>query len=141
LRALVGDLLRRRRPVLGVCLGHQVLAGLLGLRMRRRGAPYQGLQRNVELFGRVRRVGFYSTFTPVSDVDFMATPYGVAALARDPADGAVHAMRGPGFAGVQFHPESVLSPDGFAVLGELVGNLLPAVSEPGLRPGEQAIST
>ena len=47
-------------------------------------------------------------------------------LARDPADGAVHALRGRGFAGVQFHPESVLSPDGLAVLTELLTDLLPA---------------
>jgi phenazine biosynthesis protein phzE len=125
MRALVGGLLRRGRPLLAVCLGHQILAGLLGLRLHRRLAPYQGLQRDLDIFGTVRRVGFYSTFTPLSDVDFFATPYGVAALARDPG-GAVHALRGPGFAGVQFHPESVLSPDGFEVLRELVTGLLPA---------------
>ena len=47
-------------------------------------------------------------------------------VARDGADGAVHALRGDGFAGVQFHPESVLSHDGVAVLGELLDGLLPA---------------
>ncbi|RAO49440.1 2-amino-4-deoxychorismate synthase [Micromonospora saelicesensis] len=47
-------------------------------------------------------------------------------LARDPDDGAVHALRGRGFAGVQFHAESVLSPDGLAVLSELLTELLPA---------------
>jgi phenazine biosynthesis protein phzE len=45
-------------------------------------------------------------------------------IARDPVDGAVHALRGTGFAGVQFHPESVLSADGMAVLAELVPGLL-----------------
>jgi phenazine biosynthesis protein phzE len=123
--ALVRGLLAARRPLLGVCLGHQILAGELGLRMRRREAPYQGLARDVDVFGTARRVGFYSTFTPVSDVDFLRTPYGVAALAREPADTAVHALRGPGFAGVQFHPESVLSRDGFAVLKDLVTPLIP----------------
>jgi phenazine biosynthesis protein phzE len=120
LRAVVADRLSAGRPLLGVCLGHQVLAGALGLRLHRRPAPYQGLQRTVDVFGRIRRVGFYSTFTPVSDVDFLRTPYGVAALACDPEDGAVHALRGPAFAGVQFHPESVLSPDGLDVLRELI---------------------
>jgi phenazine biosynthesis protein phzE len=32
----------------------------------------------------------------------------------------VHALRGPGFAGVQFHPESVLSVGGAAVVRELL---------------------
>ncbi|MEV7231281.1 anthranilate synthase family protein [Polymorphospora sp. NPDC051019] len=123
-RRLVAGLLDRRRPLLAVCLGHQVLCGLLGLRLHRRDAPYQGLQRRVELFGATRTVGFYSTFTAVAGSDALASAYGPVDVARDPADGCVHAVRGPAFAGVQFHPESVLSPDGLPVLTDLVGHLL-----------------
>ncbi|HEU4426183.1 MAG TPA: chorismate-binding protein [Pilimelia sp.] len=126
LRELIADLLRRRQPMLAVCLGHQLLAGLLGLRLHRRAAPYQGVQREIDLFGRRRRVGFYATFTALSDVDRVDTPHGPVELARDPGDGAVHAMRGPTFAGVQFHPESVLSQDGLDVLRDLLTTLLPA---------------
>ncbi|MET8353996.1 MULTISPECIES: chorismate-binding protein [unclassified Micromonospora] len=126
LRALLTGLLASGRPTLAVCLGHQVLAGLLGLPLHRREAPYQGLQREVPLFGHVRRVGFYSTFTARADADRLDTAYGPVELARDVRDGAVHALRGRGFAGLQFHPESVLSPDGLAVLTELLGDLLPA---------------
>ncbi|GGL94251.1 anthranilate synthase family protein [Micromonospora yangpuensis] len=124
LRRLLTGLLATGRPTLAVCLGHQVLAGLLGLPLHRRRTPYQGLQRRVRLFGVPRRVGFYSTFTALADVDRLPTGYGPVELARDDADGAVHALRGPGFAGVQFHPESVLSPDGLAVLADLLGHLL-----------------
>ncbi|BCJ63066.1 anthranilate synthase family protein [Polymorphospora rubra] len=124
MRGLVADLLRRRGPVLAVCLGHQLLCGLLGLRLHRRDAPYQGLQRQVDLFGATRTVGFYSTFTAVADTGTLASPYGPVDVARDPADGFVHAVRGPAFAGVQFHPESVLSPDGLRVLTDLLGHLL-----------------
>ncbi|WP_030491223.1 anthranilate synthase family protein [Micromonospora chokoriensis] len=126
LRELLTGLLATGRPTLAVCLGHQVLAGLLGLALHRREAPYQGLQREVSVFGRARRVGFYSTFTALGEADRLATAYGPVELARDPGDGAVHALRGRGFAGVQFHPESVLSPDGLAVLTELLTDLLPA---------------
>ncbi|MEU7587691.1 anthranilate synthase family protein [Micromonospora sp. NPDC049230] len=126
LRGLLTELLATGRPTLAVCLGHQVLAGMLGLALHRREAPYQGLQREVSLFGRTRRVGFYSTFTARAQADRMVTAYGPVELARDPGDGAVHALRGRGFAGVQFHPESVLSPDGLAVLSELLSDLLPA---------------
>ncbi|MEH1166549.1 anthranilate synthase family protein [Micromonospora sp. CPCC 205539] len=126
LRSLLAGLLATGRPTLAVCLGHQVLAGMLGLPPHRREAPYQGLQREVPLFGQVRRVGFYSTFTARAEVDRLDTAYGPVELARDERDGAVHALRGRGFAGVQFHPESVLSPDGLAVLADLLGDLLPA---------------
>ncbi|MET8232214.1 anthranilate synthase family protein [Micromonospora sp. NPDC005298] len=126
LRELLTGLLAEGRPTLAVCLGHQVLAGLLGLPLHRRDAPYQGLQREVSLFGRARRVGFYSTFTAQATADRLDTPYGPVELARDVRDGAVHALRGRDFAGVQFHPESVLSPDGLTVLAELLGGLLPA---------------
>ncbi|SCL19815.1 phenazine biosynthesis protein phzE [Micromonospora pallida] len=126
LRATLRTLLDGGRPTLAVCLGHQLLCGLLGLRLHRREAPYQGLQREVELFGDVARVGFYATFTALADTDRLDTAYGPVRVARDRADGAVHALLGPGFAGVQFHPESVLSPDGMTVLADLIGRLLPA---------------
>ncbi|MGW5669621.1 chorismate-binding protein [Micromonospora sp. NPDC003776] len=130
LRALLAQLLAAGRPTLAVCLGHQLLAGLLGLTLHRRDAPYQGLPRDVPLFGENRRVGFYSSFTARAAVDRLPTPHGPVQLSRDPADGAVHALRGAGFAGVQFHPESVLSRDGLVVLADLLGHLLarPALS-------------
>ncbi|MCZ7423811.1 MULTISPECIES: anthranilate synthase family protein [unclassified Micromonospora] len=137
LRALLTRLLDAGHPTLAVCLGHQLLAGLLGLPVHRRDAPYQGLQRTVTLFGTPRRVGFYATFTARAATDHHDGPYGPVALARDEADGAVHALRGRGFAGVQFHPESVLSPDGLAVLTDLLRDLLPAPAGE-LSPAAQA---
>jgi phenazine biosynthesis protein phzE len=129
-RALVAGLLAARRPMLAVCLGHQVLSAALGLRLHRRDSPYQGVARDVPLFGAVRRVGFYSSFTALSAADRLATAYGEVLIARDEADGSVHALRGPGFAGVQFHPESVLSADGLTVLRELLPSLLTEVISP-----------
>lgn len=128
LRRLLADRLADHRPTLAVCLGHQLLCGLLGLPLHRRAAPYQGLPRDVAVFGVTRRVGFYSTFTALADADRVATPYGPVELSRDSADRAVHALRGPGFAGVQFHPESVLSRDGLAVLADLLAHLLSATA-------------
>ncbi|GAA3338651.1 hypothetical protein GCM10020358_19470 [Amorphoplanes nipponensis] len=129
-RALVAGLLAARQPMLAVCLGHQVLSAVLGLRLHRRDTPYQGVARDVPLFGAVRRVGFYSSFTALSDHDRLTTAYGEVLLARDEGDGSVHALRGEGFAGVQFHPESVLSADGVTVLTELLPPLLTRVVSP-----------
>jgi phenazine biosynthesis protein phzE len=130
LRGLITGLLAAGRPVLGVCLGHQILSGLLGLELQRRDAPYQGVAKDIDLFGTPRRVGFYSSFTARAGDARLSTPYGPVDIARDPADGSVHALRGAGFAGVQFHPESVLSRDGIAVLTDLLPPLFGHVISP-----------
>jgi phenazine biosynthesis protein phzE len=129
LRTLVEGLLEAGRPTFAVCLGHQVLAGALGLRLHRRDAPYQGLARDIDLFGATRRVGFYSSFTALSDTDLLDSRFGPVEIARD-ADRTVHALRGRSFAGVQFHAESVLSRDGMTVLAELLVPLLANVVSP-----------
>lgn len=103
-RDLLSGLLATGRPTLAVCLGHQVLSGLLGLPLHRRDAPYQGLQREVPLFGGTRRVGFYSTFTARAEADRLDTAYGPVELARDPGDGAVHALRGAASPGCSSTP-------------------------------------
>ncbi|MEU4423395.1 anthranilate synthase family protein [Actinoplanes sp. NPDC024001] len=130
LHELVSSLLASGRPVFAVCLGQQILASQLGLALTRRDAPYQGLARDVDLFGSVRRVGFYSSFSASSPEAVVTTPHGEVSLAVDPADGMVHALRGKRFAGVQFHPESVLSRDGIEVLRELLPPLLVEVVSP-----------
>ncbi|GGQ43735.1 anthranilate synthase family protein [Couchioplanes azureus] len=126
LRALVRDVLAARSPLLAVCLGHQVLSGVLGLSLIRKPHPHQGLQRDIDLFGRNARVGFYNTFAAVSRAARIDRPeLGAVEVSHDPATGEVHALRGPGLRSVQFHPESVLSQDGLDILTDLVRDLLP----------------
>jgi phenazine biosynthesis protein phzE len=126
MRAVAARLLLAGTPTLAVCLGHQLLSGLLGLPLRRKANPYQGMQRDIVFFGRPVTVGFYSTFTATHPHDRFDTAYGEVELSRDPANGDVHALRGPTFAGVQFHPESVLSYDGIDLLRSMLTTLLPA---------------
>ncbi len=45
-------------------------------------------------------------------------------VATDTETGEVHALRGPGFASVQFHLESILSTNGIELLAELVTDVL-----------------
>lgn len=119
-------LLDTSTPFLAVCLSHQVLGTLLGLDIVRRERPNQGVQKKIDLFGRPVVVGFYNTFALSSAEDTVDSPLvsGTVEVSRDPATGQVHGLRGPGFASLQFHPESLLSRDGAAVLGETVAALL-----------------
>ncbi|GAA3370434.1 phenazine-specific anthranilate synthase component I [Streptomyces sannanensis] len=98
------------RALMGVCLGHELLAAELGLDIVRKAVPYQGAQTRIDLFGQEETVGFYNSFTASCDDEAAAELAAHAVeVARDPATAEVHALRGPGFASVQFHPESVLT--------------------------------
>ncbi|MFH9398324.1 anthranilate synthase family protein [Streptomyces sp. NPDC017638] len=112
-----------RHGVLGVCLGHELIAAELGLDIVRKRVPYQGAQTVIDLFGRSETVGFYNSFVARCDEEAARELAARGVEVSRAADGEVHALRGPGFAGVQFHPESVLTLNGAAVVRELLGGL------------------
>ncbi|WP_325158674.1 anthranilate synthase family protein [Actinophytocola sp.] len=120
LRQVTRHLLRERMPFLSVCLGHQVLSDLLGLPLVRRAVPNQGTQKEIDLFGWPYRVGFYNTYAATVAAGL---PDGVRAAA-DPTTGEIHALRGPHFRSMQFHPESVLTENGVAILRRELTSLL-----------------
>ncbi|MFE3470717.1 anthranilate synthase family protein [Streptomyces bacillaris] len=125
LRELAAGLVREHRyGLLGVCLGHELIAAELGLDIVRKAVPYQGAQTGIELFGRPETVGFYNSFTARCDSPAAAelAAHGIE-VSRDVASGELHALRGPGFASVQFHPESVLTVRGAAIVTELLAGL------------------
>ncbi|MFI1527120.1 anthranilate synthase family protein [Streptomyces griseus] len=125
LREIAAELVRdHRHGLLGVCLGHELIAAELGLEIVRKAVPYQGAQTRIELFGRPETVGFYNSFTGRCDgpaaVELAA--HGIE-VSRDEQSGELHALRGPGFASVQFHPESVLTVRGSVIVTELLAGL------------------
>ncbi|MGW7437728.1 anthranilate synthase family protein [Streptomyces sp. NPDC054849] len=126
LRGLAAELLAvHRHGLVGVCLGHELLAAELGLPLVRKTEPAQGAQTRIDLFGTEEVVGFYNTYTAHCDEALAARlAAGGVEVARDPATGEVHALRSAaGFAGVQFHPESVLTLRGADLLRELVAGV------------------
>lgn len=129
-------------PVLGVCLGHQAIAEAFGGRVIRAPRPVHGKTAQVHHDG----TGLFAGMPE----PFIATRY--HSLVVDPAslppeleviattdDGMVMALRHrtlPIF-GVQFHPESILTPEGsrlvegfLRVTGELAGKPGDAVDAP-----------
>ena len=119
------ELLRRfagRRPMLGVCLGHQALAIAFGGRVERAASPVHGKTSIVahegsHLFqglGGSIEVGRYHSL--VIPVDHLSEGFVRSAWVVE--DGTVMAIRHaslPVF-GVQFHPESVLTSAGHRIL-------------------------
>ncbi|MFJ4822306.1 anthranilate synthase family protein [Streptomyces bacillaris] len=125
LREMAAGVVREHRHgLLGVCLGHELIAAELGLDIVRKAVPYQGAQTRIELFGRPETVGFYNSFTARCDAPAAAelAAHGIE-VSRDVESGELHALRGPGFASVQFHPESVLTVRGSAIVTELLAGL------------------
>jgi len=124
LRELTTEVIRgHRHGVLGVCLGHELIAAELGLEIVRKEVPYQGAQTTIDLFGRAETVGFYNSFVARCDDEALTELAAQGIELSRAGNGEVHAVRGPGFAGVQFHPESILTLDGATVVRELIGQL------------------
>ncbi|MER6433151.1 anthranilate synthase family protein [Streptomyces sp900105245] len=124
LRALAATVVREHRHgVLGVCLGHELIAAELGLEIVRKEVPRQGEQTEIDLFGRPETVGFYNSFTARCDDEAARELAAHGVEVSRAGNGEVHALRGPGFAGVQFHPESVLTLNGARVLRGLIARL------------------
>ncbi|MGP3952519.1 anthranilate synthase family protein [Streptomyces sp. 7N604] len=125
LRTAVQTLLAERRPFLAVCLSHQVLSLRLGFPLIRRKVPNQGVQREIDLFGARERVGFYNTFAArCHEEKADCAGVGVVEVSRDAETGEVHALRGPRFASMQFHAESLLTQDGVRIMGGVLRDLL-----------------
>ena len=121
LRAVVLEALAQGRPLLAVCLGHQVLCDVLGLDLAYKDIVFQGTQARLPVLGRPEVVGFYNTF--VARVSAGGLPEGVEVEA-DPDTGDVHLVRGRRCRGIQFHAESILTQHGPAILADLLRGLL-----------------
>ena len=115
-----------RIPLLGVCLGHQAIAAFHGGRVERAPVPRHGKSSRVahdgsRLFAGLSNpfeAGRYHSLVVAED----AIPADLAVTARSD-DGLVMALahRSRPVFGVQFHPESVLTPEGERLLANFLG--------------------
>jgi anthranilate synthase/aminodeoxychorismate synthase-like glutamine amidotransferase len=112
-------------PLLGVCLGHQALAVAFGGRVVRAAAPRHGKTTPVLHDGRGLFAGLPSPFEAMLyhslEVEEGSLPAVLEVSARGPA-GEVMALRHRGLPldGVQFHPESIGTPAGRALLANFL---------------------
>jgi anthranilate synthase component 2 len=131
-RKLVDDI-----PILGVCLGHQVIAAALGAKIVRAREPMHGRTSEVRHNGESLFLGLPSPLSVcryhslVVDETSLGAELEVTARAADGTIMAIAHRRRP-IVGVQFHPEAVLTEHGYAMLanflrmsGTYVGGQLP----------------
>jgi anthranilate synthase/aminodeoxychorismate synthase-like glutamine amidotransferase len=109
----------RRIPVLGVCLGHQALGQFFGAALRRAPAPMHGKLSSIYHDGRTIYAGLENPFRGMRYHSLVLDdiPAELEVSARTD-DGLVMGVRHPNLPleGVQFHPESILTHAGSAIL-------------------------
>jgi len=123
--ALVAACAEARLPVLGVCLGHQAIGQHFGARLVRAPAPMHGKVSEIAHDGSGVFAGLPSPFTATRYHSLALAPGSVADClmvnARGP-DGTVQGLRHRALPihGVQFHPESIASEHGHALLANFL---------------------
>ncbi|MBU1669491.1 MAG: aminodeoxychorismate/anthranilate synthase component II [Actinobacteria bacterium] len=123
--ALAGEV-----PILGVCLGHQVIGHVMGGRVVRGPAPVHGKTSRVFHDGRTIFEGLPSPLEAtryhslVVDRDSLPD---VLEITGSTDDGLVMGLRHRKLTveGVQFHPESILTPEGKRILENFLGMSVP----------------
>ena len=119
-----GSFARAGTPVLGVCLGHQAIVEAFGGRVVR-GDPIHGKEAEVDHDGQTIFDGLPSPFVAGRYHSLIAHPelpdeLEVSATYGDVVMGVRH--RDLPAEGVQFHPESVLTPNGKQLLANFLGD-------------------
>ena len=114
-----------RIPVFGVCLGHQSIVEALGGDVVRAGRLMHGKVSMVEHDGRGILAGLSQPFQAGRYHSLIAKPEtlpSVLEVAAKTAEGEIMAVRHRelNVDGVQFHPESVLTPEGPRLMGNFL---------------------
>ena len=110
-----------RIPVLGVCLGHQAIGQIFGGKVVRAPEPVHGKPVEIRHDGKTIFAGLDQNFRAGRYhsliVERESLPECLEISAASP-DGLIMAMRHKAFKieGVQFHPESILTPEGKKLL-------------------------
>jgi anthranilate synthase/aminodeoxychorismate synthase-like glutamine amidotransferase len=112
-------------PILGVCLGHQAIGAAYGARVVRAQRPMHGKTSDISHDGSGLFAGLPNPFRATRyhslalERNSIPPELGVIATAEDGEIMAVRHQRHP-VVGTQFHPESVLTEAGHAIVGRFL---------------------
>ena len=122
---LLNDVIRRyagRKPILGVCLGHQAIAEVFGGRLENLRTVYHGVQTPTHIINHDYLFEHLpETFEAGRYHSWVVTRSGLPDSLEVTAisdDGHIMALRHRTYdvRGIQFHPESILTPEGARIL-------------------------
>lgn len=122
----VAKTLGKNIPILGVCLGHQAICAAFGATVTYAKKLMHGKQSDVRFDTDCRLFAGCPEIAPVAryhslavDADTLPDELKITALTTDGEVMAVQHKEYPIY-GVQFHPESIMTPDGKKMLGNFI---------------------
>lgn len=120
-----------RIPIMGICLGHQAICEVFGARITYARQLMHGKQSTVSLDTDSTLFKGMKREIPVARYHSLAAEASTVPdclrVTAETADGEVMAVEHKEFAvyGVQFHPESVLTPDGLMIMKNFLKHTMP----------------
>ncbi len=111
-----------KKPILGVCLGHQAIGEVMGARLANLSEVYHGVQTPIDIIkpdyifnGLPSEIAVGRYHSWVVSGDNLPDCLEVTAVSKE---GQIMALRHKSLdvRGIQFHPESVLTPQGRAII-------------------------
>lgn len=116
---IINKLFQHKKNFFAVCLGHQMLCRYLGIKVERKTDPSQGIAQEIFLNGKNELVGFYNTFTGKYENDKDGVEIGYDNKTKE-----IYSLRGKNFISFQFHPESILTQNGYNILRDAMVQLI-----------------
>ncbi|WP_231854394.1 chorismate-binding protein [Xenorhabdus doucetiae] len=124
-RQVIAQQLRFQHPLIGTCLGHQLICAELGIPIIRLPKNRQGSQYQVLIQGKNHCVGFYNSFSAMYHEPYWySTKYDKTIHFERLISNEIIALSSNNVTSIQFHNESFLTQDAFTIYLWLIQNAL-----------------
>ncbi|MEQ1968018.1 chorismate-binding protein [Xenorhabdus nematophila] len=124
-RALITNRLKQNLPLIGTCLGHQLICAEFGLPIKRLPKTRQGTQYKIAIEHITCNAGFYNSFAAMHKLPHWFTPkYNRLVYLERLDKSEIIALKSNNVASIQFHNESFLTTEAFPIYNWMIDNAI-----------------
>ncbi|MBS9442069.1 chorismate-binding protein [Photorhabdus heterorhabditis] len=124
-RTLITNRLKQNLPLVGTCLGHQLICAEFGLPIKQLPKTRQGMQYKIAIDSMTCYVGFYNSFAAMHKLPHWFTPkYNRLVYLERLDKSEIIALKSNNVASIQFHNESFLTTDAFPIYNWMINNAI-----------------